>query len=275
MKVAVILQGEPRFCEEFDLFLKNLTGYSTVDYFMYFWKNNESTASFIGSSGHQVVSPFWQNVDKEKALEKFKQLLPDNHRVIALELGDQSLVPIHEITENYAQETIQSNVWKMWYSQYQANQLRVKHEQENNFKYDMVIRSRPDVAIIGELNAAFMKEHFDKDSSLVLMPRNKRCGYGVMMCDLFGFSTSDNMTIYTDIYNQALDHHSKGIKFHPETMLAKHLIINNLHYGCSTFDIEFRHLGTWRDIETGETWAADSVPNWNNKIYLSKFGRWE
>lgn len=274
MRVAVILQGEPRFCAEFDLFLKNLTGFSRVDYFMHFWQSSSTTSAFIGTAGHQVVAPFWQNIDRDKALEKFKTLLPLDHHVISLELSDQDQVPVHQVTENFAQETNQANVWKMWYSQYRANISRVRYEYENNFKYDIVIRSRPDVAIIGELNANFMKSHFDNDSSLVLIPRNKRCGYGVMMCDLFGFSTSNNMTVYTDIYNQALEHHAKGIIFHPETMLAKHLTFNDLHYGCSTFDIEFRHLGTWKDLDTGETWPASSVPNWNNKIYISEFGRW-
>ena len=32
MKAAVLLQGDPRFCKEFDTFLENLKGFDQVDY---------------------------------------------------------------------------------------------------------------------------------------------------------------------------------------------------------------------------------------------------
>jgi hypothetical protein len=83
--------------------------------------------------------------------------LPENHRVVALVLGDQSQINFPEITENYATETIQSNVWKMWYSQHQANQLKIKYEEAHNFKYDVVVRSRPDVALVDTLNLEKVK----------------------------------------------------------------------------------------------------------------------
>jgi len=40
------------------------------------------------------------------------------------------------------------------------------------------------------------------------------------------------------------------------------------------FNIEFRHLGIWQDRTTGEQWTSNTVPTWDNKIYISNFGQW-
>ena len=274
MKVAILLQGEPRFCAEFDLFLKNLTGYDQVDWFMYLWKNNNSTANLMSSHGHRVVAPCWQTINKEWALDRFNQYLPNNHTVVSLELADQTSVPVVTVESNKCETVIFNNVWKMWYSQYMANKLKIAHEQENNFKYDLVIKIRPDVALLNQVDLKHMKQYFDKESNLVLMSHNKRCGYGVSISDTNAITTSDNMNIYADIYNQAVDHHARGCIFHPETMLAKHLEYNGLVYAPSDYGVDFRSLGFWTDINTGETWKSSNVPTWHNKYYTSDFGRW-
>lgn len=274
MRVAILIQGEPRFCKEFDLFLERLHGFEEVDWFMYLWDQSPSTSNLCAGCGHIVVSPFWRNITKESALEKFQEYLPSNHRVIALELGDQNSVVHEPVIVNYATETIQENVWKMWYSQYQANQLRVKHEEQNNFKYDIVIRTRPDVGLSGGLNLQYVKERLDTHHDLILMPGNHACGYGVWCCDLFGIGSSANMTTYCDIYNQALSHHAAGVRFHPETMLSHHLTRNNLRYEVGQFNLEFRKLGMWEELSTGERFDSYSVKKWQGHIYISNFGRW-
>ncbi len=274
MRVAILLQGEPRFCSEFDLFLQNLIGFDRADWFMYLWKDSPQTSNLLGGEGHQVVAPCWQHIERDWALKKFKELFPPNHNVAALELADQNAVPNFHITENYAQETIQPNVWKMWYSQYMANKLRVDYENANNFKYDVVIRARPDISLESHLDITFMRGHFNNESNLVLMSQNKRCGYSVFITDLIGVSTSDNMSVYTNLYNEAIEHHKRGVIFHPETMLARHLEYHGLKYAPADFKIEFRRNGRWRDKTTREEWNSIFVPTWSNKIYISDFGRW-
>jgi hypothetical protein len=275
MKAAVLIQGDSRFCAEFDLFLNNLKGFDQVDYFMCLWKNNYQTANLLNRSGHQVVAESWHNLNEDWVLQKFKQELPAGHQVVKLQLVDQNTVPVHLVTENFAKETRQENVWKMFYSLYQANQYRVEHEKSLDFQYDMVIRTRPDVALMDPIKAGYLKECLDNDPTLVIIPKNKRCGYGgVFICDLFGIASSETMTVYCDLYNQALAHHASGTIFHPETLLGIHLRYNNRKFEPGNFNIEFRHLGKWRDINTGEEWPSTSVPSWDNKIYISEFGRW-
>jgi len=276
MRIAGILQGDPRFCAEFDLFLERLIGFDQVDWFCYFWKSSPQTANLVGGSGHHIVSPFWQDLSIESACERFISLLPANHRLAAMELADQDQVPTHTVTENYAQETIQSNVWKMWNSQFHANRLRKEYENRFNFKYDLIVRTRPDVALLDTLNLNLIKSYIDIKPELVIIPKNKRCGYGVAIGDLVAVTSGDNFDIYANIYNEALEHHSKRqFKFHPETMLAKHLLHHNLNYQPADFRIEFRHLGIWKHNTTREEFTSDTVPNWQEYSYYSNFGRWE
>lgn len=274
MRVAVLIQGEARFCAEFDHFLEKIQGCDNIDWYFYLWKDNPSTSNILRSHGHELVSPNWQNIDINWAADKIKKNLPDGHRIIALVLGDQTQINHPLITTNYAKETIQSNVWKMWYSLYQANQLKLKYETIHNFKYDLVIRSRPDVALIDPLYLSAVKYHINKKPNLVIIPHNKLCGYRTLITDLFGVSSSENMDIYTDIYNQALSYHQQDIIFHPETMLAYHLTKNKLDFQSGNFNIEFRWLGKWRNIETGEEYTSQTVPTWDGYVYISDFGRW-
>ena len=275
MKVAVLIQGDPRFCSEFDLFLENLQECDQVDYFMYLWENNTPTANLAAGEGHQVVAPSWRRVNRSWALNKFLNNLPSHHRVVNLTLANQDSIVHETLTENCAQETRQANVWKMWYSLHHANKLRIEYEREHNFSYDLVIRTRPDVAIMNPIRAPHLKDQLDKDTNLVIIPNNKRCGYhGTWMCDLFAISSPETMTVYCDLYNQALTHHKAGVIFHPETMLGQHLQRNNYRYEPGGFEIEFRHQGIWRDTHTGEEWPSNRVPDWHGKIYISNFGRW-
>jgi len=274
MRVAVLLQGEPRFCAEFDQFLENLSDYDSVDYFICTWKQSNTDASILGSHGHKLVSTNWQNIDYDWTISKFKELLPAGHTLVHLDLIDQNTIQHEPLTNNIAVETVQSNVWKMFYSLFKANEAKSNYEKSNSFKYDLVIRTRPDVSLNNKINLREIKELLG-DRSAILIPQNKRCGYGVYICDLFGIGSSANMDIYCNMYNEALAHHERGVIFHPETMLARHLLYHNISFDTGPFHIEFRHLGFWTDRDTGETWQSNSVANWNNKYYTSKFGRWE
>ena len=274
MRVAVLLQGEPRFCAEFDQFLENLSDYDSVDYFICTWKQSDNDGKILASQGHKIVAPQWQNVDYNWAVEKFKELLPAGHTLVHLDLIDQNTIHKEPLTVNIAVETVQANVWKMFYSLFKANEAKSEYEKKNGFTYDLVIRARPDVALTDKINLRALKESINKRNT-ILIPQNKRCGYGVYICDLFGIGSSANMDVYCNVYNEALEHHERGVIFHPETMLAKHLTHNGLHYEPGPFHIEFRYFGLWTDINTGETWSNQNPPDFFNKMYYSKFGRWE
>jgi hypothetical protein len=288
MKIAIIIHGEPRFCEEFDMLINQVKDIEQVDWFFYMWSNTEqqtyeeivqlrSQLQYPHSQGYTLVAPNWCNIDSEWAMAKLRSNIPAHHNIVRAEFVDhRGLTFDPPPTDNYAQEIQIDNVCKSWHSLHQVDLLRQQHEAENNFKYDLVIRSRADVAVTSDLDFKSMLGLFATDKSVVLIPNNRCCGYdGVAFCDLFAIGSSESMKVYSDCINQAWEHNRNGVKFHGETMLARHLTNNNIRYNVHNFSVEIRHLGAWHSTATGQTWASGEVPDWSfDKIYKSNFGQW-
>lgn len=274
MRAAVLISGQPRFCKEFDAFLEKLTGYDQLDWFFFLWSKSEPTTKVMNSDGHQVIAPFWHDLTEEKVRSKLQENFPFTHNIAAIELEDPANV-IHEpITTNYAKEIYQPSTWQMFYGVYKADQLRQKYQEQNNFKYDAVIRTRPDVSLIDTLDLRSVKQQIENNDNIIIQPRNKQCGYGVQICDLFAVASAEAMKKYSDLYNHIPELHQSGIMFHPETMLAHYLKRNGMSYENGNFGIDFRREGLWVNKETGQTFRSNEVPTWINYFYISEFGRW-
>jgi hypothetical protein len=254
MRIAITIYGEPRFCKDLDLFLERLVGYDQVDWFVYIWEKNQDTSDYFRTQGSKLVAPFWQNVNPTLALEKMKNNLPAHHNVIDFRVADQNSLIFPEIT-NHDGETNINNFWKEMLGHYKCDQLRQQYEQANNFKYDMVFKSRPDLMIHDCLDCAVINPMLQHG---VVTPNNTRCGYGVYFSNIFAIANSDTMSKYSDAYNQAKKYHDAGCIFHPETLIAKHLTVNGISYNPGPFNVDVRQTGRRMD----------------NK-YFSEFGRWE
>jgi hypothetical protein len=276
LKVAVLIQGEPRFCQEFDFFLENLVGYDQVDWFFYLWKTSGSVQTVQGTDGHVLVADPWQNIDLNWAIGKLQSNLPENHYVAGIELADQHTLPIPIIKRRMACHSV-ANVWKMWHSQYRANQMRLAYEKENDVSYDVVIRTRPDVALLDTVDARVVNDHLVKKANMVIIPKNKLVGETIerVTCDLMGISNPQSMTTYTDLINHALDYNRLGEEFHPENLLACHLKKQGLDTSIANFNIEMRWLGQWQNIHTGEMVPVHKIKDLTDFRYTSQFGRWE
>jgi len=277
LKVAVLIQGEPRFCREFDFFLENLVGYDQVDWFFYLWKTSSPFQTVQGTDGHVLVADPWQNIDLNWAIGKLQSNLPENHYVAGIELADQHTLPIPIIKRKIGYGVNVANVWKMWHSQHRVNQMRLAYEKENDVSYDVVIRTRPDVALLDTVDARVVNEHLVKKSNMVIIPKNKLVGETVerVTCDLMGISNPQSMTTYTDLINHALDYNRLGEEFHPENLLACHLKKQGLDTSIANFDIEMRWLGQWQNIHTGEIVPVHKIKDLTDFRYTSQFGRWE
>lgn len=84
-----------------------------------------------------------------------------------------------------------------WYSAQQANLLKKKYEKENNFKYDIVMLTRFDLAYLVNFNF----DSYDKEEFHVLGPDGKAAGFN----DLWFFSKSQNMDKFCDMYEYVKD----------------------------------------------------------------------
>jgi hypothetical protein len=236
MKIAVLIPGSPRFSKEFDTLIQRVSVCDQVDWYFYLW--SESTSP--DKNGMNLVAPKWRNIDYEWAVEKLQSNLPENHRVVALQLGDLKSIPIPQITQNIT-ETHMERTWPMFESLYRVDLLR----QQIGEEYDLVIRARNDVEVKNSIDFAQIKQLVDQDPSLIFTEVNHRYGkYNITINDFFAISSPKNIQIYCDAVNHLMEYHQKGYVFHPETMLAVHLIESGLKIAYVDFGLELRSMGS-------------------------------
>lgn len=253
MRIAAIMAGEPRFCREFDLFVDSLKNYESVDWYMFFWANSRAG----GTHGFDLVAPKWLDVDREWAIEKLRTSLPENHRIVGLVLADRTQVQTPDIVHK-AGETNVERMWGMYNSLHQADLLRQSAETRLG-AYDLVIRARPDVGLRGSVDLGELCDIVKDNPRALITPNTEIHGYGHKINDMIAFGSSNSMTVYTDAVHWIPEYHSRGLIFHPETMLAYHCAAQKLDVVEKNFgEIVLRKLGT-------------QIPN---GPYLSDFGRW-
>ena len=98
---------------------------------------------------------------------------------------------------------IERNLEYMYSRIYKCNKLKEEYEYNNGFKYDIVIRSRPDLIIKEKIPLKIIK-NIDKNTIYVpsvnkydVLTSNRFIG----TVDQFALGDSDSMNIYADVYN--------------------------------------------------------------------------
>ena len=120
--------------------------------------------------------------------------------------------------------TIINRVFSFFYSLKEADLLRQNYEQENDFKYDLVMRTRFDLFFQEKLNIKSLVSRY-KDGFL-LVPINK--DGDSIVTDQVAFGDSYSMEIYSKIYDSIDELYNNGTIFHPETLLKSHIEQNKL-----------------------------------------------
>jgi hypothetical protein len=113
-----------------------------------------------------------------------------------------------------AGESSPSSVFNMWWGIYQANELKKKYEEENGFKYDVVIRTRFDIEILEEVALRNWNE-----SLFIPMGSDHRDGFN----DFLAYGKSHIMDYYCSNFHHLVDYIKGGELIHPERLLRRHL----------------------------------------------------
>lgn len=223
MKVAVLISGSPRFNSEFNSFINGLCGADQVDWFFQLWKYNPRPDK-LGYEDLILVSESWRHVDQQWAEKKIIDNLPSNHKLVKLEIVDSSDIIYPDITGPQVHHTNFQSICKMHLGWNIVDKLR----QDHNEQYDLIIRARPDLCLPDPLDLSKVKSIIDQEPNTVVVGNGGQHGYQYCINDLIAISSPESMSIYTDLYNHVKEYNDRQVMFHPENLLACHLLSNGL-----------------------------------------------
>lgn len=232
MKIAVCISGGVRYPHLGLQSIQKIIPSEYVKVFIHTWKvqNVDSFLSTVAGLGYkerdkviQTDLSFLQNYNYEKLLiesydtykNKFEELLSNLKFVHPTDPEDEPRTDVGLIS--------------MHYSIYRANELKCEYEKEHNIIFDWVIRMRTDSdfrydildlsSLSSELNIPFGEDWGDKSIN-----------------DQFAIGTSCAMNLYGSLYKNF--HYTQNVKYHPETVLYKHL--NNMNLNPNRIDFPVR-----------------------------------
>ena len=187
MKIALCLSGQPRFVEEgYNKVHKPfIIGDYEVDTFIHTWAITEEEVGtrWINAGGHPG-DEIKENTMREY-LDTYNPIVFQQEPQIEYEFGLYSDRTAPGIRSDYGAS--------MLYSMYAANKLKSEYEKQNDFKYDIVIRSRSDFRCFEPI----YYENYDLDN--IIVPTG--CPHPKGIADSFAFGSSENMDIYNDLFN--------------------------------------------------------------------------
>ena len=205
MKIALCLSGQARCVKQgYEFVKKNLLDGNDVTVFCHVWESPE------------VVDI---ELYKPEALMIEKPLTND--------LSKYTNVPPPQ--PNWKVKDPARAAWNLMYSLKVANELKNVYEDENNIKFDWVIRSRYDFALNTPIPFT------ELDNTKLYVPNCRMTPARDFGNDQFAFSSSENMDKYADGFNHIEKHYDSGTIMIGEEMMAanwreKGLVGENLVY---------------------------------------------
>jgi hypothetical protein len=187
------------------------------------------------------MNPPWTVFDPAWALEKIKSWLPNNNTIRSFEISDDFQLPIIPVV-NLFEVDKPDNVQKMFYNIYKADCLRQQFEEANNFKYDLVIRTRADLGITSELDL----RQLTIEPTQIVMPSNEWHG-NPRANDQFAIANSHDMKIYSTLFTRIKEINDSGFRFHPESMVGHNLAQNGISYLPGSFKTTLRSMSEIKD----------------------------
>jgi hypothetical protein len=249
MKIALCLSGQPRELEEgYSYWKKNLLDHYDVDIFVHSW-NSHLNDDIVG-----LYDPTLRTFEDYKFSPEYDKIYEQN-------CIHETSLPRYSLSQ--------------FYSILQSRNLKNQYEDQNNLKYDWVIRGRFDYA----LNISF--DFNNLDNTLIYVPKRKYIKadntHEYCFCDLFAFGSSENMNKYMSVYEH-IEKYSKipGYKFYGENLVSTTLIETGLrnHHGYPErknekiryVDMQDPFIGN--PESNGRRWIYSLIRHdWNTRTY--------
>ena len=236
MKIAICLSGHTRtYKETCQSIFEEIVNKNKQHQFEFFIHTYNATGNKITPHG---------NASNEDEIMEAKQIVEviETYKPVYIMVEDNSEVIQKSKPEKYLNkmnvmpETNVKAVLSMYYSIKKANQLKQKYENKNKMKFDAKIRARFDDLIEKfDFKIEEVKEKYIYVPTIDGLQYNAKDNQDMLgwswrggLNDQLGIGTSKTMNIYAETYDNIEKMFNKGTAFHPETMLRKQIIDNNI-----------------------------------------------
>lgn len=235
MRTAILICGQLRtFTNVWDNMKKHLVNPLEADVFIYTWSNTGYGNRTLGLG----IEDKDVDVNELKNLTNCKKIfVKDYEQEFQTKLDDveipQKLIELEPIHHR--------NNLPLWYTLYKCNELKKEYENENDFKYDCVVKVRPDIWFDSELPSQVF-EHLDH-----LLQWDFAIGKGFQVCDKMALSNSENMDYYCSVWENLNDYYKdlgNNFKQRPigERLLYRHFTKCNIPVGSFTTNAYIKHV---------------------------------
>ena len=210
MKVCLLLSGGMRTATEtFTSFKSNLLERYDTDVFISTWNCHNVYESI------DLFNPISFDVENYEAgfQSKWETLVTHNQDKLETNANLVSMI-------------------SMWYKTLRVNQLRTQYENLMGFKYDLIIKTRPDIKIEEPINLI--------QSSNLSIPYGWDWSGGIN--DLMAWGNQSNMQMYCELFYMFIELANSMNKINPETMLRQYLNIKNIKPERPKIDLTLRDI---------------------------------
>jgi len=199
MRIAVCISGAERLESPAITHLaRNLPADAEIDCFCFFWEGGPLS-------------------DENTLAELIAQKTENRFRSIEVQVGRNFSMDLNIQIQKYPETNVE-NVIRMYRGIRRCNDMKLRRELTQGFRYDHVIRTRADVQLASPLE---LGKFMPLTREFIVFPENGHWRGGLN--DQFAFGASEKMDIYSLVIDYIPEHCGNGCVFHPETLLRFHL----------------------------------------------------
>lgn len=217
MKTAVCISGQARAIVKcLPSLLVNVIRPLQADVFFHFWNQSEVNPELYKAKYGLDKDPKWPDFEGDLACNVINVLRPRKFIVQPqMKFNSDKIREACTPENNRMQAVSFQHVFSMFCSIYLANACKSQWELKHGFKYDRVIRTRPDLAFTTPLDPSILA-----DLSKVYIPNKESYGgYN----DWLAIGNSLDMDKYSSCMLNINHLFDNGSIFHPESLLRDHL----------------------------------------------------
>lgn len=215
-KYAILFSGQPRFRQmAVESIINNIIDINDCDVFGYFWKYDDYHINFKAIADIANVRDdidfklFNSHIESLKKTFNFKSIVVEeqiNFNPDKYHPGDEKSKVISQFGPVVADQHFKRCnfiIQSQWYSLYRSNQLKCEYEKSNGFKYDGVLRFRPDVYVKEKM----LLDYYDSNKLNIphYSPHNISNTDVLVVSDIISYGSSDILDKYCNFYNTQND----------------------------------------------------------------------